>query len=216
MIYPPIETSRFSYRKNGDYWLSVNRLITHKRVDIQLKAFAKMPDEKLIIVGWYEKSKHFQEYAGYLEGLKPDNVEIRNWVSQKELLNLYSNCKGFITTSKNEDFGMTPVEAMASDKPVIPPNEGGYRESIIDGVTGSLISDIDPVKIIRVVREIGPHAEQYKDACLDRAGEFDTKEGKGSLPRYFFKAGASIFQVTCYILNISEISPVQVPVIFGP
>lgn len=174
VIYPPIETSRFRYRSNGDYWLSVNRLISHKRVDIQMKAFAKMPDEKLIVVGCYEKSRHFQEYARYIEGLRPDNVEIRNWISQKELLKLYSNCKGFITTSMDEDFGMTPVEAMASGKPVIASNEGGYRESILDGVTGRLINDIDPVKICTAVKEIGPHAEEYKDACLKRAREFDT------------------------------------------
>jgi glycosyltransferase involved in cell wall biosynthesis len=139
-----------------------------------MKAFAKMPDEKLIIVGCYEKSKHFKEHAQYIEKQKPENVEIRNWVSQKELLDLYSNCKGFITTSKDEDFGMTPVEAMASGKPVIAPNEGGYRESILDGVTGMLISDIDPGKIVKAVKELGPIVEQYKEACLKRAKNFDT------------------------------------------
>jgi len=176
VIYPPIETSRFSYRKNGDYWLSVNRLISHKRVDMQMKAFAKMPDEKLIVVGCYEQSRHFQDHARYIEGLRPPNVEIINWVPQKELLRLYSECKGFITTSKDEDFGMTPVEAMASGKPVIAPNEGGYKETVLDGVTGQLIDDIDSDKLSRAVAEIGVNPEDYKERCLKRASEFDTSK----------------------------------------
>ncbi|MGA1792621.1 MAG: glycosyltransferase [Thermoplasmatota archaeon] len=174
VIYPPIETSRFSYRENGDFWLSVNRLISHKRVDMQMKAFASMPEEKLVIVGCYERSRHFQEYAAYIEGLRPENVKILNWVSQKDLLELYSTCKGFITTSKDEDFGMTPVEAMASGKPVIAPKEGGYRETVVDGITGRLIDDIDPRKICTAVKEIGSDPDRYRNDCQKRAGEFDT------------------------------------------
>jgi len=174
VVYPPIETSRFHYNTNGDFWLSVNRLISHKRVDIQMKAFASMPDEKLIVVGCYERSKHFREYARYIEGIKPRNVEILNWVSQNDLLNLYSDCKGFITTSKDEDFGMTPVEAMASGKPVIAPNEGGYKETVIHGKTGILIDDIDPQKLCKAVKEIGINPERFRSECLRRAREFDT------------------------------------------
>ncbi len=55
VINPPIETSKFYYKKNGDFWLSVNRLLAAKRVDIQMKAFEKLPDEKLIVVGSYER-----------------------------------------------------------------------------------------------------------------------------------------------------------------
>ena len=75
-----------------------------------------------------------------------DNLYI-NWIDYKNLIDLYSNCKGFIATAKDEDFGMSPVEAMASGKPVIAANEGGYRETIIDGVTGKLIDNIDVLNL---------------------------------------------------------------------
>ncbi|MCB9358778.1 glycosyltransferase [Candidatus Woesearchaeota archaeon] len=177
VINPPIETKDFHYKSNGDYWLSVNRLITHKRVDIQLKAFSKLPSEKLIIVGSYEVSaKHFEEYAAYIKKLKPDNVEIVHWADKQKMVDLYANCKGFITTSHEEDFGMTPIEAMASGKPVIAPNEGGYKETIVDGQTGVLIDDIDVDKLVNAVKEVGKDPGRYKNACQIRAKRYDTKE----------------------------------------
>lgn len=176
VINPPVETSQFKFKKSGNYWLSVNRLISHKRIDLQLKAFSKMPKEKLVIVGSYEKAKHFLQYANYCKKIKPDNVKIKSWVSQKELSDLYANCKGFITTSQDEDFGMNVVEAMAAGKPVIAPNEGGYKETIINGKTGILIGDIDEYKIIDAVKKIEQEpTEKYRKKCQDRADLFDTK-----------------------------------------
>ncbi len=176
VIYPPIETSKYKYEKPKNFWLSVNRLTAHKRVEIQMKAFSKLPEEKLIIVGSYEKgSKRFEEYKKYLEKIKPKNVKIINWDSQKALLKLYSECKGFITTAKDEDFGMTPIEAMASGKPVIAPNEGGYKETITNK-TGILIDDINEDKLIQAIRKIENNKERYKKNCLKQARKFDIKE----------------------------------------
>ncbi len=175
VIYPPIDTSKFYYKKNGDFWLSVNRLISHKRIDLQIKAFSKLKDERLIIVGCYEKSRHFSYYADYIKKISPQNVEVLHWVDSNELIELYANCRGLIATAKDEDFGMTVVEAMASGKPVIAPNEGGYKETIIDGVTGKLISDITVDKLVAAIKEIGKDSSLYKGACIKQAKKFDTK-----------------------------------------
>ncbi len=181
VIHPPIETSKFHYVKNGDFWLSVNRLINHKRVDLQLKAFEKMPDERLVVVGCYESSDHWKEYKKYIEDIKPSNVELIHQVEFEKLVDLYANCKGFITTAHDEDFGMTPVEAMASGKPVIAPKEGGYVESIVDGETGFLIEEIDEGKIILAVRDLGENPESYKRACLNQAEKFTTEIFTGKI-----------------------------------
>jgi len=180
VINPPIDTSKYKFLPNKNYWLSVNRLLDHKRVDLQIKAFSKMPNEKLIIVGSYEKgARQFEAYKKYLESIKTDNVEIINWVNDKELIKLFSESKGFLTTARDEDFGMTPVEAMASGKPVIACNEGGYKETVIDGKTGVLIDDINEEKIISAVeflnKELKEKEEIYKKACQERALIFDTK-----------------------------------------
>jgi len=175
VIYPPTDTRNFHFKKTGNYWLSVNRLISHKRIDLQLKAFAKLPNEKLIIVGSYEQSKHFQEYAENCKKIKTNNVEIISWVSEQEKIELYSNCKGFITTSKDEDFGMNVVEAMASGKPVIAPAEGGYLETVKHEATGLLIENINENKLIEAIKILSNNSESYKNACLNQAQKFDTK-----------------------------------------
>jgi len=175
VVYPPIDTKKYHYGKNGDFWLSVNRLMVHKRIDMQIEAFKKLPGEKLVIVGSYERSRHFIKYAKYIYTIKPDNVVIENWISDQELIRLYAGCKGFITTSLDEDFGMAPVEAMASGKPVIASNEGGYKETVIDQVTGRLIDDINEDKIVQAVSDVGRDIEKYRDPCIDRAKSFDTE-----------------------------------------
>ena len=179
VINPPTETNKLYYRKNGNYWLSVNRLLAAKRVDLQLRTFSKMLNEKLIIVGSYEQSQHFLQYANYCKKIKPNNVEIKSWVSQQELIDLYANCKGFIATAIDEDFGMTPVEAMASGKPVIAANEGGYKETVINGKTGILIDNIDESKLADAIKKLGEEIDKdplkFKKDCQEQAKKFDTE-----------------------------------------
>jgi len=180
VIYPPVDVRKYQHKKGRDYWFSVNRLFPHKRIELQLKAFSKLPKENLIIVGSYEKSKHFLQYVDYCKKIKPDNVEIKSWISQTELIDLYANCKGFITTAMDEDFGINAVEAMASGKPVIAPNEGGYKETVISGKTGMLIDNMNEEKLIEAIKrfsiELNKDPNKYKDACIKRAKKFDIEE----------------------------------------
>jgi glycosyltransferase involved in cell wall biosynthesis len=179
VINPPVLTDDFYYNKNGGFWLSVNRLLANKRIELQLKAFTKMPGEKLIIVGSYEQSRHFKKYANHCQKIKPANVEIKSWVSRKELIGLYADCKGFITTSRDEDFGMNVIEAMAAGKPAIAPDEGGYKETIINGKTGALINQINEGKLINEIQKLGREIDKnplkFKKACQEQAKNFDTK-----------------------------------------
>jgi glycosyltransferase involved in cell wall biosynthesis len=97
-------------------------------------------------------------------------------VADDELVELYARCRGFVTTARDEDFGMTAVEAMAAGKPVVAPAEGGYLESVVDNDTGALVPDVDAEKIARAVAEVSARLAAdplaYRDAAQARAGQF--------------------------------------------
>lgn len=180
VIYPPVDIEKYYHREPQNYWLSVNRLYYHKRVKMQIEAFSKLPNEKLVIVGCYEDAVHFKDYAKDVMKLKEktDNVEILSWVSAKELLALYAKCKGFVATAMDEDFGITPVEAMASGKPVVASNEGGYKETVVDGKTGILIDNITTEKLVEAIKDAEKNIKTgfyKKEKCLKQAEKFDTK-----------------------------------------
>ena len=175
IIYPPIPTEKYRFETLGDYWLSVNRLYPEKRIEMQLEIFRRLPEEKLKIVGGYSKTGLVAEYAMKCIKDAPENVEFIGEVTENELIKLYANCRGLITTAIDEDFGMTPVEAMASGKVAVVVDEGGYRESVIHNETGWLL----PANITTFVTLIKKLTDNVlldkKMKCIERARKFDTK-----------------------------------------
>ncbi len=136
------------YRNRGDkkYFLYPSRISPNKRQDYAIEAFKefrknkKFRDYKLIILGDISKDRFYYEY--YLKVMKlaaeTGNVTVAGGVSEPELIDFYSKSTAVLYTPFNEDYGLVPLEAMASGKPVIAVNEGGPKETIIDGKTGFL------------------------------------------------------------------------------
>jgi glycosyltransferase involved in cell wall biosynthesis len=171
VIYPPVDTSRFSATGYGDFWLSVNRLYPEKRIDLQLDVFRNLPEEKLIIAGGYALGDHANRYQKKISDNLPPNVTMAGEVAEQELLSLYATCKGLICTAMDEDFGLTPLEAMASGKPVVAVDEGGFRETVTPQ-TGLLVQPSQD-RIIDAIKSISGNPESYYGACIERARDFD-------------------------------------------
>lgn len=137
VVHPPLMTRGLRYKEVGDFWLSINRLYPEKRIDLQLEIFRRLPSERLVIVGEWTEGDHS---GRYVRGLRPPaNVELVGQLDEESLVDLYSRCRGLIATAMDEDFGLTPVEAMAAGKAVLAAREGGYLESVVDGETGWLL-----------------------------------------------------------------------------
>jgi len=153
VIYPPVSLNyssseqRESRRDSGkarmmgsrqartikdDYYFIVARIVGGKGLELAVEA-AKELGIKLKIAGapagYYTGHKQLQENA-------TDNIEFLGRVSDEELVKLYSGAKAFFALATDEDFGITPVEAMLCGTPVIAYYGGGYKETIIDGKTG--------------------------------------------------------------------------------
>jgi glycosyltransferase involved in cell wall biosynthesis len=108
-------------------------------------------------------------------------VEFLGQVSDEELVKLYKGAKGFFALSKDEDFGITPVEAMLCGTPVIAFNGGGYKETVIDGTTGVLFDNYSVDGLISAVKKFESTKFKAED-CVEQAKKFSkerfTKEIK--------------------------------------
>ncbi|KKT40760.1 hypothetical protein A3K29_00415 [Candidatus Collierbacteria bacterium RIFOXYB2_FULL_46_14] len=151
VVYPPVEVEKFIAKskdaKKGNYFLVVSRLVGAKGL-VEAAEAAKHIGLKLKIVGeavGYSKVKRELE--------KIEAVELLGRISDKEMMGLYAKAKGFIALAKDEDFGMTVVEAMASGTPVIAYNGGGFRETVVDGKTGLLIDSTDKQTLEKAMRK---------------------------------------------------------------
>jgi glycosyltransferase involved in cell wall biosynthesis len=166
----PVDVKKFRYREAEDYFLSVQRLEMHKRVELQIEAFRHCPHLKLKIVGASSDEKYWKK----LISVAPKNVEFLGSVSDEELIDLYSRCKAVIQTAIDEDFGEIPVEAMASGKPCIAVNEGGFRETIIHGKTGILINPPYVDNLIKALRDFDKYNFDPM-VCIRQASKFSVE-----------------------------------------
>jgi glycosyltransferase involved in cell wall biosynthesis len=69
----------------------------------------------------------FNKYYEKLKAMKVKNVVFKINPSNEELADLYSRSTAVLFTAINEDYGIVPLEGMASHKPVISVNEGGFK-----------------------------------------------------------------------------------------
>ena len=134
-IYPPVECSKFNISdKTDDYFLIVSRLNTYKNIDLVIKYFNHHSNLRLKIVGT-------GPYRDYLVNMcTSQNIEFLNRVSDEDLKNIYCHCRAFIFPGE-EDFGIAPLEAQASGRPVIAYAAGGALETIIENETGIFFSE---------------------------------------------------------------------------
>ncbi len=177
VFYPPIHLENYQNKGYGDYWLSVSRVDKWKRIDLQIEAFRGMPDKKLKIAG-----KIYPAFESLAKSAPP-NVEFLGSVSDYDLMNLYGSCRGFLTTAIDEDYGLTPLEAMACGKPVVAVKEGGYLETVIDEHTGLLVSP-DSCSISQAIRLIDESPEHYAESSRNQAARFDYKLFKEQISTY--------------------------------
>lgn len=143
IVNPGVNIDDFEPGDYEKYFLIPGRITSSKRIEFALKAFFLFkkdhPDFELIIAG-----SALDSDMPYLNQLQRYGVgKFMLNLSEKKYQQLCSNAYAHLFTAINEDFGITPLEAMSCEKPIISVNEGGPRETIIDGKTGFLINSFE-------------------------------------------------------------------------
>jgi glycosyltransferase involved in cell wall biosynthesis len=171
VIYPPVSlSSKFkvqSSKLNKDYYFIVARIVGGKGLELAVAAAKKLGIRLKIAgapAGYYTGHKRLQEEA-------TDNIEFLGRVTDEELVGLYSGAKAFFALATDEDFGITPVEAMLCGTPVIAYNGGGYKETVIDGKTGVLFNDATVASLTAAIRKF-EKMEFDPKVCQKQAEKF--------------------------------------------
>lgn len=165
IIHPPVDTSHFIRSDSiDDNYLWVGQMVPYKRPDLAVEAF-NANGLPLTMVGTGSMLKKLRAVA-------EPNITFIDRLDFASLKRAYARCKAFIMTAE-EDFGITPVECMASGRPVIAFGRGGARDSVVPGVTGIFFEEQTPHSLIDAVEAMEYFLKHFDpQAALDQAALF--------------------------------------------
>ncbi|MBI2939293.1 MAG: glycosyltransferase [Chloroflexi bacterium] len=166
VIHPGVETRRFTRsREIGDYFLVASRLIPYKRIDLAIQACNRLGVKLKVVGGGRDRAA--------LERLAGPTIEFLGRVDDAALAALYARCRAFIFPGE-EDFGLTPIEAQASGRPVIAYRAGGALETVVERETGEFFQRPDADALVEVLARFAPRA--YDPLAIQRhAEQFDVR-----------------------------------------
>lgn len=131
VIHPPVDIEKYPLTNGGDYYVTLSRLVSYKRIDLAVKACARLGRKLMVIGDGPEKAS--------LERLAGEQVKFLGVLPEDELIRILSRAKALIFPGE-EDFGIAPLEAMACGVPVIAFGKGGALETIREGISGTFFN----------------------------------------------------------------------------
>lgn len=164
VIYPPVNVSKFRLAETaGAYWLMVGRFVAYKNFDLAIEAFNRL--------GWPLKIVGTGVEERRLRSLAKGNVEFLGQVSDERLAELYRGSVG-VVFPQEEDFGIVPLEAMASGRPVVALRGGGALETVIDRITGVFFDEASTEALMDAL-ERASRMKWLPNLCRGQAERFD-------------------------------------------
>lgn len=178
IIFPPVETAKFTINKPENYYLAGGRLVAYKKLDIVVQAFNRLK--------WPLKIFGRGPEEGKLRAMARDNIEFLGHVSDEDKASLYSRAVAYLHPQV-EDFGITAVEAMAAGRPVIAYAAGGATETVVDNLTGKFFYDQNWQGLVDALIKFRPEnflSERIRTYAL----QFDTEVFKKRIREYAEKS----------------------------
>ncbi|MCA1644933.1 MAG: glycosyltransferase [Chloroflexi bacterium] len=177
VIYPPVNCDAFALTaaKAENYYLIVSRLIPYKRIDLAVDAFSRLGIRLKIVGSGGRDLTALRARAGR-------DVEFIGRVSDTELKQLYAGCRGLVFPGE-EDFGIAPLEANASGRPVIAYAGGGALDTVVDGKTGVLFEEQQVECVIGAIRRAEATA-WAPDQLRAHARKFDSQVFRDQMQQF--------------------------------
>jgi glycosyltransferase involved in cell wall biosynthesis len=173
VLYPPVETERFSPGTVGDHYLVLAELMPHKRIDVAVRAFNRL-GRPLVVAGDGPEARRLRRLAAR-------HVRFEGRVSDARAAELLRSCRALVVPGV-EEFGIAAIEAHASGRPVIALADGGVSETVTDGVTGTFFEESTPEALAAAVEGFDPLAIGV-DQCLASARRFEVARFQTGLAR---------------------------------
>ncbi|MES2294512.1 MAG: glycosyltransferase [Pseudomonadota bacterium] len=176
VVHPPVDTERFvPAGERGDFYLFCGQLVGYKRADHAIEACNRI-GRPLVVIGTGPEAARLRRMAGptiTMMGPQPVNV----------LRDYYARCRALLFPAE-EDFGIVPVEAMASGRPVIAYGHGGIRDTVIDGITGVLYPEQTVDSLMSAIKRFENLEDSFLPVVLaDHAGRFSRAAFRQSFGR---------------------------------
>ncbi|OYW45775.1 MAG: glycosyl transferase [Sphingomonadales bacterium 32-68-7] len=157
LVHPPVPIDQYSPASEvGGRFLWVGQLITYKRPDLAVDAFTRL-GLPLLVVGDGPLAPSLKARAG-------PSIEFASKLPFDQLRRAYAESRALVFTAE-EDFGIVPVEANASGRPVIAYGRGGVRDSIVDGITGMYFPEQSVDALIQAVERFDTWEREFDPAA---------------------------------------------------
>ena len=177
VIYPPVEIERFHPNGHrGDYFVTLSRLVAHKRIDLIVEAFSNL-QLPLKIIGDGPQMKRLQKRA-------TPNIEFLGYQPDESVAQLLGNARGFVCAAE-EDFGIAIVEAQAAGCPVIAYKAGGALETVLDGITGLFFEEQSAAGLIDAIHRFNDSGHRFRhNDMVDNAQKFSKERFRKSFQTF--------------------------------
>ncbi|MEM0905759.1 MAG: glycosyltransferase [Pseudomonadota bacterium] len=171
VVHPPVATGDFAISEDrDDFYLCAGQLVGYKRVDLAVDAFTET-GKPLVVIGTGPEEKRLKKRAG-------PNITFLGYQPFKVLKDHMARCRALVFPGE-EDFGIIPVEVMASGRPVIALARGGALETVVEGTSGILFHDQSVAGVREAVSAFEAREDEFDpEAVRAHALTFDTERFK--------------------------------------
>jgi glycosyltransferase involved in cell wall biosynthesis len=165
IIHPPIDVDDYKVDEPGDFYLVAGENRHYKRFDVAIEACSRR-GRRLYVVGAGTDTRELRAKAG-------PTVTFLGKLATPEFRRILSQCRALLFPGV-EDFGIIPLEAMASGRPVIGYGRGGALDSVKPGVSGLLYDGGEADDLIRAMIEFEAEEHHFTSSgCVAVARAFD-------------------------------------------